>query len=111
MTNIDNDELYMTTFNSNSKCSCSSKNPLNLPINLNLLLTSHTDKDFHNTDDTYDNYLDLEPKYYEVHDFHKITDALDTRKQASILHTNICSLQGNIEKLEVLLDDLEYKLI
>ena len=27
----------------------------------------------------------------------------------SLLHTNICSLQGNFEKLEMLLRDLEYQ--
>ena len=101
----------MASFNSNLKCTCSSKTPLNSPNNLNVLLTSHSDKDFHNTNDIYDNYLDLKPnfKYYEIHDFHKITNTLEMHKQTSILHTNICSLQGNIDKLDMLVDDLDHK--
>ena len=44
--------------------------------NLNDILTSHTDRDFHNTNDIYETYLDIKPnfKYYEVHDFHKLME-------------------------------------
>ena len=109
--NIENDELLMFGFNSNLKCSCSTRNINSIPNNLNLLLTSHSDEDFQNSENLNENYVDLKPdfKYYEVHDFHKMIDKIDSKKQSSLLHTNICSLQANIEKLEILLYDLSYK--
>ena len=36
-------------------------------------------------------------------------DEIDCKSHPSLLHTNICSHQANIEKLEILLYDLNYK--
>ena len=110
LTDIAYDELLMSNFNSNLTCSCTTKNKNLSTNNLNTILTSHTDNDFHNTDDIYDNCLDFHPnfKYYEVHDFHKMTD-INKNKHTSILHTNICSLRANFESLEILLNDLEHR--
>ena len=46
--------------------------------------------------------------YYE---FHKLINSLKSNKSEnfSIFHSNICSLQGNFDKLEILLDNLEHQ--
>ena len=45
--------------------------------------------------------------YYETHAFHKLKNNLKLNKSEnfSIFHSNICSLQGNFDKLEILLDN------
>ena len=50
-------------------------------------------------------------KYYLNHEFHKLNKNINSDKndKFSLLHTNICSLQGNFEKLEMVLSDLEYQ--
>ena len=50
-------------------------------------------------------------KYYLNHEFHKLNKNINSGKndKFSLLQTNICSLQGNFEKLEMLLSDLEYQ--
>ena len=50
--------------------------------------------------------------YYETHAFHKLKNTLKLNKSEnfSIFHYNICSLQGNFYKLEILLDNLEHQL-
>ena len=50
-------------------------------------------------------------KYYLNHEFHKLNKNINSGKndKFSLLHTNICSLQGNFEKVEMLLSDLEYQ--
>ena len=49
--------------------------------------------------------------YYETHAFHKLKNNLKLNKSEnfSIFHYNICSLQGNFYKLEILLDNLEHQ--
>ena len=49
--------------------------------------------------------------YYETHAFHKLKNhlKLDKSKFFSIFYSNICSLQGNFGKLEILLDNLEHQ--
>ena len=76
-----------------------------------MLLTSQTAKESIHTIDNIEN--DLEPKqnfkYYEVHDIHLLKDTIDINKQTSLLHTNICSLQANGDKLDILLKELDFK--
>ena len=50
-------------------------------------------------------------EYYSTHDFHKLKHNLTVRKSSSlsILHTNICSLQGNFENLELLINNLDFQ--
>ena len=50
-------------------------------------------------------------KYYLNHEFHKLNKNINSGKndKFSLLDTNSCSLQGNFEKLEMLLSDLEYQ--
>lgn len=108
---IENDELLMFGFNSNLKCSCPKRNINSIPNNLKLLFTSHSDQDFRNSANINDNYVDLKPdfKYYEGHDFHKMIDKIDSKSHSSLFHTNICSHQANIEKLEKPLYNFNYK--
>ena len=49
--------------------------------------------------------------YYETHAFHKLKNNLKLNKSEnfSIFHSNICSLQGNFDKVEILLDNLEHQ--
>ena len=44
-------------------------------------------------------------------DFHKLTKIIKTQypENFSLLHSTICSLQGNYNKLEALIDHLDYK--
>ena len=69
---------------------------------------------FNNTNDTNDQILDnffIQPnfKFYQNHDFHKMSEKINKNKDFSIFHTNICSLQGNFEKLHNLVANLEFK--
>ena len=50
-------------------------------------------------------------KYYLNHEFHKLNKNINSGKndKFSLLQTKICSLQGNFEKLEMLLSDHQYQ--
>ena len=54
--------------------------------------------------------LRLQPdfKYYQNYEFYKLRQSLIKNKMLSILYTNICSLEGNAEKLETLISNLEF---
>ena len=107
-TNISLEELNWLSFNSNSNCSCSSNtNPSDLNILINSLTTNDSDN---HPDDPYDN-IDIKPnfKFYDTHDFHKLKLSQQSESDNfTLLHTNICSLQSNIEDLEILLHDLNH---
>ena len=49
--------------------------------------------------------------YYETHTFHKLKNNLKLNKleNLSTFHSNICSLQGSFDKLEISLDKLEHQ--
>ena len=57
-----------------------------------------------------DDSMTLKPKfdYYDVDEFRKIKNLWNKKKSFGIFHTNICSLQANVDKLEDLLHDLDY---
>ena len=48
---------------------------------------------------------------HEIHAFHKLKNNLKLNKSEhfSISHSNICSIQENFDKLEILLDNLEHQ--
>ena len=47
--------------------------------------------------------------YYDIDMFHKLCEQqLSTKKKYSVFHTNISSLQGNADKLELLLHQLNF---
>ena len=48
--------------------------------------------------------------YFTTHEFHKLSKKTNEKNKIfSILHSNICSLQGNFDKLQLLRDNLDYK--
>ena len=62
------------------------------------------------TNNEYFEDLSIQPdvNYYQTRDFHKIVTKLDKRNSFSVLQTNICSLSGNLENLELLLTNLDH---
>ena len=52
--------------------------------------------------------LQLDFKYYQNHEFHKLSQSFIKNKTLSILHTKICSLEGNAEKVVILNSNLEF---
>ena len=115
---IENFELEKLSFNSNfiSSClqkdSCSNihKNYLNNILNLGELTFNknpHYSAKDPNVNVTYPTCF----KYYLNHEFHKLNKNINSGKndKFSLLHTDICSLQGNIQKLEMFFSDFEYQ--
>ena len=49
--------------------------------------------------------------YYDNHEFHKLikSPSVNVHKISSIFHTNISSVSKNIENVEILLDNLDFK--
>ena len=60
---------------------------------------------------TTDQFIDLKPNfdYYDIHEFHKLKDKKISKPTISLIHTNKGSLYSNVEKLETLLNHLEFK--
>ena len=117
--NINNDELISTNYNSNDTCPCGNKPP---KINIRNLLEQYK-VPFNTTQDketpiansivenTTDQFIDLKPNfnYYDIHEFHKLKHNKIPKSTFSLIHTNIGSLQANIEKFELLINHLECK--
>ena len=72
---------------------------------------THPDEQEHDffTTDTVDN-MTLKPNfdYYDIDQFRKTKNLWNKKKSLGIFHTNICSLQKNVDSLEDLLHDLDY---
>ena len=47
--------------------------------------------------------------FYTTKDFHELKNKNKNRKTFSVIHTNIESLNGNFEKLQYLLNDIDYR--
>ena len=118
--NMSNDELITTSYNSNDNCLCGTKSPKininNIPGKYKVSINpTHLDKDtpIANSivENTTDQFIDLKPNfnYYDIHEFHKLKRNKIPKSTISLIHTNIGSLQANIEKLELLITDLEFK--
>ena len=76
---------------------------------------SNLDKWFNNIiekNDTFINTFDQKPNfnYYHNHQFHRLVNKLTENKTFSLLHTNICSLEGNFENFQNLISNLGLKL-
>ena len=114
-TEITNDELLENTYNSNFSCKCLK--------NQNLFNTHKTNKEQFNLKELNfnknQNYAKNDPEeqiiettnfdFYSTHEFHKLkTKKSINSENFSLLHTNICSLQGNFEKLEMLRQNLDF---
>ena len=53
----------------------------------------------------------VNPSYYRTHEFYKLNTNIKENNlgNLSLLHANICLLQGNFNKLQVLLDNLQHE--
>ena len=60
--------------------------------------------------DEIDESLTIKPHfdYYDIDGFKKIKSLWNKKKTFSLIHTNVCSLQANIDQLEDLLFDLDF---
>ena len=117
-TGIDLNELLDVSFNSNYVCNClqnHKQNPTfykNTTKLLNLQELNFKKNPEYVNSDPYANIADpVNFNYYETHAFHKLKNNLNLNiaENFSIFHSNICSLQGNFDKLETLLDNLEHQ--
>ena len=114
LTSIDNDDLFTLSFNSSHNCKCKNKNfkPLNNAMTLLLTISQEKDNEYtHTNDQNFENNATIKPnfKYYDIHDFHKMKDKINKPKTLSVFHSNICSLNANVENLEILLHDLDFR--
>ena len=115
-TSVDDRFLSKETFNSNFLCKCQSSTDYEQGDAKYTFSYTNAYKEttFNNTNDTNDQILDnvfIQPnfKFFQNHDFHKMSEKINKNKDFSIFHTNICSLQGNFEKLHNLVANLEFK--
>ena len=113
---VSNNELLSENFNSNNSCPCNDSmkdltdfDCVNVisELNLNKLDLNH----FHpNSDNDIDHNLNLNCNfdYYTTHEFHKLLSKLHTKTNASfsLMHTNICSVNKNLQNLELLATSL-----
>ena len=117
---IDRRDLIDLSFNSNYICSCLENNKLknnsedfmNKIINLKELNFGKNQS--YSNKDPNDHVIDpTNFSYYLTHDFHKLHKKNSNKTNNtnfSVLHTNICSLQGNFDNFEQLLNNLEYEI-
>lgn len=114
---IDDTQLDNIAFNSNIKCKCNVRLPhITVDNKLKLLLTQSNENESwkaHNLDieNEFEENIEIKPnfKYYNVHDFHVLGKALKKQNKLSIFHTNICSMNANVESMQDLLHDLDFK--
>ncbi len=115
---IENHEILPDNFNSNEYCACNGTRDLTdydcldtiNELNLNKLNLNN----FHpNFDNDIDHNLNVNSnfKYYTIHEFHKLYNKINQNKSPlfSLMHTNICSLNKNLENLELLTTSLGHK--
>ena len=109
---LDNDKLHHT-LNSNTISPSKRETPhAHIDNSLKLLLTHPNQKDTWNTFN-FEGEHELEQnsriksnfKYYEVSELQKLSETWEKEPNFSIFHTNICSLNANVENMENLLHD------
>ena len=61
-----------------------------------------------NDKELYKNSIQPNFQYYQNSELHKLSQNLKRNKTFSILHTNICSVNENLENFELLLNNLEH---
>ena len=99
------------SFNSNTTCLCPQKYNNSTNINSLLKSLSHENSIPHNNDPCDILNIKHNFKYYDNHEFHKLNMLSNNAKSNnfSIFHSNICSLQGNFDSLQILLNDLNHE--
>ena len=112
---IDLDEILEISLNSNFDCKCLKNHKKKQTMNtstkklLNLQeLNFKKNPKYANSDPNASIANPVNFNYYETHAFHKLKNnqKLNKSENFSISHSNICSLQGNFDKVEILLDNL-----
>ena len=115
---IDLDELLEISFSCNTDCKCLQNHKQNQTINrstkklLNLQeLNFNKNPEYVNSDPNANIVDPVNFNYYETHSFHKLKNNLKLNKSenVSISRSNISSLQGNFDKLEILIDNLQHQ--
>ena len=115
----DNQDILSSNFNSNELCPCNDVtiDPTDYEclktiteLNLDKLDLNH----YHpNADNDIDHNLNLNTnfKYYTTHEFHKLSRKLNSENSPffSLMHRNVCSLNKNVQNLEILITSLEHK--
>ena len=113
----DDKALLKEAYNSNFSCKCQTTSDYCLEKSKYVFKynVSNSKKDtfFTNAVDINDQILNdftikQNFKYYQNHEFHKINN-LSNQNNFSLFHTNICSLQGNFENLQILINNLDFK--
>ena len=114
---VSTEEIQNNTFNSNYNCKCLNHAPLKEDItemskvNDYFLKLDELDLEKYNTqvadpDKIVTRTSDF--RYYDNHDFHKVATKIKSTNTFSVMHSNIQSLNQNFEKIERLLDRLEF---
>ena len=115
---ISTHEILSDNFNSNEYCICNDITDLTdfdcLDTITELKLNKLDLNNFHpNIDNDIDHNLNFNSnfKYYAIHEFHRLCNKLKLGKSPffSLMHTNICSLNKNLENLELLTTSLGHK--
>ena len=113
---VENKVIVQITFNSSLFCKCqtSCKYEIGRPefvfkyrINGNHHERSYVSIIKNNDAIINDFVLQANFKYYDHHIFHKLIKNLHQTNDFSLFHTNICSLNGNLENLQTLISNLE----
>ena len=121
-TDIDNKNLKENSFNSNILLNRKYKSKITIEEELKLMLSHSKQSNWHSyshpninetfniTSDEIDQFNCIKPNfmYYDVEKFNKLQKSWQNHNKLGIFHTNICSLQANIEDMEDLLVDLGF---
>ena len=117
LNSLDNREIVQEGFNSNfdSKCQNASSYSIGQEEFVFKYQSGDTirQKQYSSVIDKSDNMIEnfsLQPnfKHYQNHDLHKLSKGLKGSKIFSLLHTNVCSLRGNFESMQNLINNLDH---
>ena len=114
---VENKMIVQNTFNSSFSCKCQTsfkyetrKPEFAFKYRIN---DGDHERSYGNIIDNNDAILDdfvLQPnfKYYDNHEFHKLSKHLHQTNDFSLFHINICSFNANLENLKTLISNLEF---
>ena len=116
---VENKVIVQNTFNSGFSCKCQTSCKYEIGTGRPKFVFKYIinggdhERSYGNIVDNNDAILDdfvLQPnfKYYGNHEFHKLSKQLHQTNDFSLFHTNICSLNANLENLETLISNLEF---
>ena len=117
VTLVENKVIVQNTFNSTFSCKCqtSCKYEIGRPgfVFKYTINDNDHERSYGNIIDNNDAILDdfvFEPnfKYNDNHEFHKLSKHIHQTNNSSLYHTRICSLNGNLENLEILISNFRF---